>query len=61
MNPGSVGQPRDGDPRAAYAVLDLDDRSVEERRVEYDVETVQEAVEAAGLPSRIGSRLSVGK
>ena len=61
MNPGSVGQPRDGDPRAAYAVLDLDDLSVEERRVEYDVEAVQEAVEDAGLPSQIGSRLSAGR
>ena len=61
MNPGSVGQPRDGDPRSAYAVLDLDDLSVEERRVEYDVEAVQEAVEQAGLPSKIGRRLSVGE
>jgi putative phosphoesterase len=61
INPGSVGQPRDRDPRAAYAVLDLDDLSVEERRVEYDVEAVQEAVEDAGLPSRIGSRLSTGR
>jgi len=60
LNPGSVGQPRDRDPRAAYAVLDLDDRSVEECRVEYDIEAVQRAVEEAGLPSRIGSRLSSG-
>ncbi|USZ66783.1 metallophosphatase family protein [Halorussus salilacus] len=61
MNPGSVGQPRDGDPRAAYAVLDLDDLTVEQRRVEYDVEEVQEAVEEVGLPSRIASRLSDGR
>jgi putative phosphoesterase len=61
VNPGSVGQPRDGDPRAAYAVLDLDDLSVEERRVEYDVETVVEAVVEAGLPERIGTRLREGK
>ncbi|QLG28276.1 metallophosphoesterase family protein [Halorarum halophilum] len=61
MNPGSVGQPRDGDPRAAYAVLDLDDLTVEERRVEYDVDAVAEAVEAAGLPKRIGSRLYDGR
>ncbi|WP_276299546.1 metallophosphoesterase family protein [Halorussus lipolyticus] len=61
MNPGSVGQPRDDDPRAAYAVLDLDDLSVEERRVEYDIDAVQEAVSDAGLPSRIGSRLSQGR
>jgi putative phosphoesterase len=61
LNPGSVGQPRDGDPRAAYAILDLDDLSVEERRVEYDVEAVQAAVADTGLPSRIGSRLSEGR
>jgi putative phosphoesterase len=61
MNPGSVGQPRDDDPKAAYALLDLDDLSVEERRVEYDVAAVQEAVEDAGLPSKIGSRLEYGK
>jgi putative phosphoesterase len=61
LNPGSVGQPRDGDPRAAYAILDLDDLSVEERRVEYDVEAVQAAVADTGLPSRVGSRLSEGR
>jgi putative phosphoesterase len=61
VNPGSLGQPRDGDPRAAYAVLDLDDLSVEERRVEYDVEAVVEAVAEAGLPERIGTRLREGK
>ncbi|WP_137284073.1 metallophosphoesterase family protein [Halorussus salinisoli] len=61
MNPGSVGQPRDGDPRAAYSVLDLDDLMVEQRRVEYDVAAVQEAVEEAGLPAKIGNRLEYGK
>ena len=61
LNPGSVGQPRDGDPDAAYAVLDLDDPSVEERRVSYDVERVIEAVEEAGLPERIGTRLREGR
>ncbi|MFB6123214.1 MAG: metallophosphoesterase [Haloferacaceae archaeon] len=61
MNPGSVGQPRDGDPRAAYAVVDVDSRSVEERRVEYDVDAVVDAVEAAGLPERIGTRLYEGR
>jgi putative phosphoesterase len=63
MNPGSVGQPRDGDPRAAYAVVDLsaDPPTVDERRVEYDVERVVEAVEAAGLPKRIGERLREGR
>jgi putative phosphoesterase len=61
MNPGSVGQPRDGDHRAAYAILDVDDLSVEERRVDYDVEAVVEAVEEAGLPKRIGTRLYDGQ
>jgi putative phosphoesterase len=61
MNPGSVGQPRDGDARAAYALLDLDDLSVEERRVDYDVDRVVEAVGEADLPSRIGSRLYEGR
>jgi predicted phosphodiesterase len=61
LNPGSVGQPRDGDPRAGYAVLDLDALSVETHRVEYDVERVVDAVDAAGLPERIGSRLRRGE
>ncbi|WP_435065242.1 metallophosphoesterase family protein [Halobaculum sp. EA56] len=65
LNPGSVGQPRDGDPRAAYALLELGDdgdgATVEERRVEYDVEAVAEAVADAGLPERIGDRLFEGK
>ncbi|WP_158058518.1 metallophosphoesterase family protein [Halorussus halophilus] len=61
MNPGSVGQPRDRNPEAAYAVLDLDDLSVEEQRVSYDVEDVQRAVEDAGLPEQIGRRLSAGR
>jgi len=61
LNPGSVGQPRDGDPRAAYAVLDLDRMAVEERRVEYDIDAVQDAVDDAGLPARIGTRLERGQ
>lgn len=61
MNPGSVGQPRDGDPRAAYAVVDPDEGRVEERRVEYDIDRAVAAVEAAGLPSKIGTRLYEGR
>ncbi|WP_207586471.1 YfcE family phosphodiesterase [Halomontanus rarus] len=61
VNPGSVGQPRDGDPRAGYAVLDLEAMTVETRRVAYDVEAVQRAVKDAGLPERIGTRLARGK
>jgi putative phosphoesterase len=61
MNPGAVGQPRDGDPRAAYALLDLDRLAVDERRVEYDVGSVQEAIRDAGLPERTGTRLAEGR
>ncbi|WP_251341990.1 metallophosphoesterase family protein [Haloplanus halophilus] len=67
MNPGSVGQPRDGDPRAGYAVVELGDGAggdavtVDERRVEYDVDAVVEAVADAGLPTRIGTRLREGQ
>jgi putative phosphoesterase len=61
-NPGSVGQPRDGDPRAAYAVLDADADPVEAdlHRVEYDVGRVQAAIEEAGLPERTAERLAEG-
>ncbi|ELY55561.1 metallophosphoesterase family protein [Natronolimnohabitans innermongolicus] len=61
VNPGSVGQPRDGDPRAGYAVADLDALTVETHRVEYDIEAVQAAVAEAGLPDQIGTRLERGK
>ena len=61
LNPGSVGQPRDDDPRAAYAVVDLGAPTVEEHRVEYDVDRVVEAVEAAGLPRQTGERLRKGQ
>jgi len=61
LNPGSVGQPRDGDPRAAFAVVDPDEPSVTEHRVAYDIERVQEAVADAGLPARIGDRLADGR
>lgn len=61
MNPGSVGQPRDGDPRAAYTILDLDAMDVTEHRVDYDIETVESAVDEAGLPEAIGSRLRKGR
>ncbi|MFP9192373.1 metallophosphoesterase family protein [Natronosalvus vescus] len=61
VNPGSVGQPRDGDPRAAYAILDLETLTVETHRVDYDVDRVQAAVTEAGLPERIGTRLARGE
>ncbi|QLH83754.1 metallophosphoesterase family protein [Halosimplex pelagicum] len=61
FNPGSVGQPRDKDPRAAYAVLDTDEPTVSLHRVEYDIDSVISRVEAAGLPPRIGARLLDGE
>jgi putative phosphoesterase len=61
LNPGSVGQPRDRDPRASYAVLDLDDLAVTEHRVEYDTDRVQDAVHDAGLPPRTADRLEDGR
>ena len=60
INPGSVGQPRDGDPRASYLVLDPEAPSVTWHRVPYDVRAVQTAIRAAGLPSRLADRLAVG-
>ena len=61
LNPGSVGQPRDGDPRAAYAVVDLEDLAVEPRRVPYDIDAVAAAVREAGLPERTAERLREGR
>lgn len=61
FNPGSVGQPRDGDPRAGYAVVDTETLDVELHRVEYDVQTTVDAIESAGLPSESGQRLKNGK
>ncbi len=62
LNPGSVGQPRDGEPTAAFAVVELDASglNVTTRRVEYDIDQVIEAVETAGLPAPIGTRLRSG-
>ena len=61
MNPGSVGQPRDRDPEAAYALLDLDTMTVDERRVPYDIERVVKAVREADLPEQVGTRLRKGR
>ena len=51
VNPGSVGQPRDGDPRAAYAIVDVTDRCIELFRVDYPVEKAQAKIIEAGLPA----------
>ena len=61
INPGSVGQPRDGDPRASYAVYDSDERRVRFHRVEYDIARTQREMAAAKLPSTLISRLSAGR
>lgn len=60
LNPGSVGQPRDGDPRACGMILDTDAMSVEWRRVRYPVAETQARMRAAGLPPRLIERLSMG-
>ena len=61
INPGSVGQPRDGDPRAAYAIVDLSCSVVTLRRINYSVETTAMKILKAGLPERNASRLFLGR
>ncbi len=61
VNPGSVGQPRDENPAAAYAVYDTVKRKVTLHRVEYDVDTCCAKIEKAGLPQALADRLRVGK
>jgi predicted phosphodiesterase len=61
INPGSVGQPRDGDPSAAYLILDTQAGTAEFRRVRYDVERTQRAMRHAGLPGRLAERLAYGR
>ncbi|MDE2801273.1 MAG: metallophosphoesterase family protein [Chloroflexota bacterium] len=61
VNPGSVGQPRDRDPRAAFAVYDSEMDTLSLRRAAYDIAAVQRAMEAAGLPEPLISRLSAGR
>ncbi|HMD33791.1 MAG TPA: metallophosphoesterase family protein [Vicinamibacterales bacterium] len=61
INPGSVGQPRDGDPRAAYAIVDTAKRKIELFRLDYAVEEAQAKVIKAGLPEVLAQRLAVGR
>ncbi len=61
FNPGSVGQPRDGDPRAAFLVWDKEEATITFERVEYDIERAREEILAAGLPDRLANRLLVGR
>jgi diadenosine tetraphosphatase ApaH/serine/threonine PP2A family protein phosphatase len=60
LNPGSVGQPRDRDPRAAFAIYDTVARTWEPRRVEYNVAEVQKRIREAGLPEKHALRIAEG-
>jgi diadenosine tetraphosphatase ApaH/serine/threonine PP2A family protein phosphatase len=60
LNPGSVGQPRDGDPRAAWLLLDTDTRVAAYRRVPYPIERTQEEIRDRGLPQALAGRLTHG-
>jgi predicted phosphodiesterase len=61
INPGSVGQPRDGDPRAAFATFDPESRIVHLYRTVYPVERAQEKIIQAGLPEALARRLAIGR
>jgi diadenosine tetraphosphatase ApaH/serine/threonine PP2A family protein phosphatase len=61
VNPGSVGQPRDGDPRAGYALVDTAAGTATWLRAEYDIRAAQEAIRDAGLPLRLAARLAEGR
>jgi predicted phosphodiesterase len=61
INPGAVGQPRDGDPRAAYVLYDPESRCVVYHREAYDIASVQAKIRAAGLPDFLAERLAVGQ
>jgi diadenosine tetraphosphatase ApaH/serine/threonine PP2A family protein phosphatase len=61
VNPGGVGQPRDGDPRAAWLLLDTDTWKATWRRVEYPIDEAARAIEEAGLPIDLAERLYNGQ
>lgn len=61
INPGSVGQPRDGDPRASFAVFDVERQTLTNHRVAYDIARTQREMAAAGLPRLLRERLSFGR
>lgn len=61
INTGSVGQPRDGDPRASYCIFNPKIREVEFRRVPYDIQSAQERIKLAKLPDRLAQRLALGR
>ncbi|MEO5803197.1 MAG: metallophosphoesterase family protein [Verrucomicrobiota bacterium] len=61
VNVGSIGQPRDGDPKAKYVIYDMDEGSIELRKLDYDIAAAQKKILAAGLPPRLAERLALGK
>ncbi len=61
INVGSVGQPRDGDPRSAYVIYDITNHEVTLRRIEYDLSITQKKILDAGLPNGVAARLAVGR
>jgi diadenosine tetraphosphatase ApaH/serine/threonine PP2A family protein phosphatase len=61
VNPGSVGQPRDGDWRAAFAMFDSDQWTVSFHRVPYNLKSAQDRIFAANLPQRLATRLAAGR
>jgi predicted phosphodiesterase len=61
INPGSVGQPRDGDPRSAYCIYEPEKNCVEQRRVKYDIAAAQKKIATAGLPRLLSERLEQGR
>jgi diadenosine tetraphosphatase ApaH/serine/threonine PP2A family protein phosphatase len=61
INVGSVGQSRDGVAKATYVIYNMDEGSVELRRLDYDIAKTQAKIRAAGLPERLAERLALGK
>jgi predicted phosphodiesterase len=61
VNVGAVGQPRDGNPKAGYVVYDLNEGTIELRRLDYDIAKTQRKIMDAGLPQRLADRLALGK
>jgi predicted phosphodiesterase len=61
VNVGAVGQPRDNNPKAAYVIFDLDEGTIELRRLDYDIGLAQKKIRQAGLPDRLAERLAYGK
>jgi predicted phosphodiesterase len=61
INVGSIGQPRDRNPKAAYVTFNFDDNVIESHRLDYDIEAVQKKIRAAGLPTSLAERLAQGR